>query len=621
VLPTATRLNFSLIGWYDQAIGGVKLGDAGANFIPTASRTLYARWVQNSLFGVDEATLEAASTFTASNSTSTDSTLNHTPSGTSARVKIPTGALPPGTVITVRYFKDTDRQSNLIPGNNSYFFSILVSWIYGSGDSATVPNTAAGKPITVTLTNPSIKAGATIYQIIGASVTNLGVAQVDGSVVVNLTEDPEIVVAATKPSSPTTVTAVTGDTTATVSWTQGSNGGAEITSYTVTASPGGASCTTATTSCTITGLNNNTAYTFTVTAINSVGTSSSSGSSSSVTPTPTRYAVTFNSTGGSAVAAGSFIAAGSFSAPSNPTRSDFTFDGWSSILNNAATKVTFPHTPSVTTPITLFALWVAVSSSSPGGSGSGGATPTPTPAPTPGATQPPRQVPSQIPTVKPVIPVSPINSPAGSIAGSAEKISIVADAPKEKLVASAGSWKLEIKAELSSGQSKPIATNLSLDFQLGSMADLSGTGLRPKAKVSVWVFSEPIFIGEVETLADGAFATQMLLPASLLPGKHTMQLITTDSAGMQVVLNIPITVSGKVTVGTFKGFLAFYTQDLMGQKLSARVAGKWLVQDPITKYKSFDYSRKVRFTGAGYKIFVDLYLNSNFLRRDVITTR
>jgi hypothetical protein len=106
-----------------------------------------------------------------------------------------------------------------------------------------------------------------------------------------------------------------------------------------------------------------------------------------------------------------------------------------------------------------------------------------------------------------------------------------------------------------------------------------------------------------------------------LPDHHTKRPIRTDSAGKQVVLNIPITVSGKVTVGTFRGFLALYTKDLAGQKLSARVAGKWLVQDPITKDKSFDYSRKVWFTGAGYKIFVDLYLNSNFLRRDVFTTR
>jgi hypothetical protein len=135
------------------------------------------------------------------------------------------------------------------------------------------------------------------------------------------------------------------------------------------------------------------------------------------------------------------------------------------------------------------------------------------------------------------------------------------------------------------------------------------------------VFSEPTYVGEVETLTDGSFASEMLLPASILPGEHTMQLITTDSAGRQIILNIPITVTGKVTVGTFKGFLAIFTKDLSGQKLSARVAGKWLVQDPITNYKSFDYSRFVRFTGAGYDIFVDLYLNGSFLRRELITTR
>ncbi len=57
------------------------------------------------------------------------------------------------------------------------------------------------------------------------------------------------------------------------------------------------------------------------------------------------------------------------------------------------------------------------------------------------------------------------------------------------------------------------------------------------------------------------------------------------------------------------------------QKLSARVAGKWLVQDPLTSYKDYSYSRVIRKTGAGYRILVDLYLNGTFLRRDVITTR
>ena len=96
--------------------------------------------------------------------------------------------------------------------------------------------------------------------------------------------------AATVPGAPGTPTGVAGDRRVTVSWAApASDGGSPITGYTVTASPGGGTCsTTGGLSCTVTGLVNGTAYTFTVRATNRVGTGPASAPSAPVTPTCTK---------------------------------------------------------------------------------------------------------------------------------------------------------------------------------------------------------------------------------------------------------------------------------------------------------------------------------------------
>lgn len=105
---------------------------------------------------------------------------------------------------------------------------------------------------------------------------------------------PASVQTATAPAAPSAVSASPGDGTATVNWTAPSDGGSQITSYTVTPYAAGVAQKTTTvsgappaTSAQIGGLTNGTSYTFTVTATNAVGTGPASSPSNAVTPSST----------------------------------------------------------------------------------------------------------------------------------------------------------------------------------------------------------------------------------------------------------------------------------------------------------------------------------------------
>jgi hypothetical protein len=125
----------------------------------------------------------------------------------------------------------------------------------------------------------------------------------------------------TLPAAPANVTATAGNGSAVVSWAAPANGGSPITSYTITPYIGGAAQTPAVISGTppqttgnITGLTNGTAYTFTVTATNGVGTGPASAASSPVTPVaPTAPAAPTGVT----ATAGNASATVSWTAPAN----------------------------------------------------------------------------------------------------------------------------------------------------------------------------------------------------------------------------------------------------------------------------------------------------------------
>ena len=142
----------------------------------------------------------------------------------------------------------------------------------------------------------------------------------------------------------------------------------------------------------------------------------------------------------------------------------------------------------------------------------------------------------------------------------------------------------------------------------------------------------PVGSMPTETDADGKFRVSVLTSGSD-DGSFTLTAVysadgTATATADKVTSVNTITVGDnvvaadqKITVGSFKGYIAIYTKGYMGQKLSAQVAGKWLVVDPIAAWQGNDYSRVVRLTGAGYTILVHLYIDGAFVRSETIVTK
>jgi len=272
-LPTPTREGFNFLGWFTLQSNGVQVTGA---YTPSATATLWAHWIQKSLVGVGNSQKIGTITTLANvgNTYSATST-----SGTVA-VTYVANALPVGTVIDIYQMADSSRASSMISSTDQYVLSLVIAWLTPTN---TVPVLSSNDALTMVITDSAIKKGAKVYSLVGNDSTLLGTATADGSVTVQILEDPEVYIAISKPDAPTGVSATTGGSrSSTVSWiVPSTDGGSTIDLYTVTSNRG-QTCTSVTTSCSVTGLSDATTYTFTVTARNSVGTSASSAPSAAI---------------------------------------------------------------------------------------------------------------------------------------------------------------------------------------------------------------------------------------------------------------------------------------------------------------------------------------------------
>ncbi len=152
----------------------------------------------------------------------------------------------------------------------------------------------AGTPVTVANQTPN--ASTTITGLTSGTTYTFTVSATN-SVGTSAASTPSNAVtpqAQSAPGTPTGVSAVAGNGSATVSWTAPPNGGTTISSYTITPYTTGESSSAGTpvtisgnppaTTATVSGLTNGTAYLFSVSATNSVGTGPESADSTQVVP-------------------------------------------------------------------------------------------------------------------------------------------------------------------------------------------------------------------------------------------------------------------------------------------------------------------------------------------------
>lgn len=174
----------------------------------------------------------------------------------------------------------------------------------------------------------------------------------------------------------------------------------------------------------------------------------------------------------------------------------------------------------------------------------------------------------------------------------------------------------------------PVYAGPQLDSMQSATAGLEVAflGRRLGSVTSAYAGSIPL---EIRSVSAGRLV--LSIPGDLAGGNYDLVLDSghgrlTVLDGLRVI-DAPAEKSSAVsqqrlTVASFKGFIAIYTKGYEGSKLSVKVAGKWLVVDALDEsFNGKNYSRTVRYTGAGHTILVHLYIDGKFVETTELITK
>ena len=134
-------------------------------------------------------------------------TVSETSGGANETITVPQCALPSGTTLSAYPVINTAPLVAQVPAGSSYVLSFAVTWEAPNGTSPT-----ATAPITMTITDLSIVAGDTIYELTSTGLVAVGTATANGTVTITFSSDPTFLVSHTTPvaQAPLRITTLSG---------------------------------------------------------------------------------------------------------------------------------------------------------------------------------------------------------------------------------------------------------------------------------------------------------------------------------------------------------------------------------------------------------------------------
>jgi hypothetical protein len=126
--------------------------------------------------------------------------------------------------------------------------------------------------------------------------------------------------------------------------------------------------------------------------------------------------------------------------------------------------------------------------------------------------------------------------------GQLIEVNLVSTGTSALQLSAAGGVVLQMQTLYQSGQPMDVAANGMLQVFHNRSIRIAGSGFAPNSVATVWLFSDPVKLGEIETDANGGFAELFAINSSIPLGDHTIQINGqhTDGTIRTVVMGVKV---------------------------------------------------------------------------------